>query len=74
MVELLNVRNFGDKTAVMDFQGLSTDTKPTTDYACYKGKVNVDSDSTFYELDTKKLCVYSARNANAVTSNGWWEM
>jgi hypothetical protein len=47
-----------------DRQGLSTDEKPT----------GVESGTTFYEIDTKKIFVYSAANTNPLTSDGWWEM
>jgi hypothetical protein len=45
-----------------DFLGLSTDVKPT----------NIDSDSSFFELDTMKFWVFSKANINPATSNGWW--
>lgn len=52
---------YGDRL----FHGLSTDTKPTT---------GVLSNSMFYELDTGIWWVYSTKNTNAVTSNGWWKL
>jgi hypothetical protein len=45
-----------------DFQGLSTDTKPTE---------GLCEGSTFYELDTKNTYIFSV-NINPATSNGWW--
>lgn len=49
---------------VKNFQGLSTDTKPTE---CGGG-------STFYELDTGAAWVFDIGNINPTTSNGWWEI
>ena len=49
---------------IYEYTGLSTDTKPTT---------GVGDNSTFEELDTKKIWRYSATNTNPVTSTGWWE-
>lgn len=46
-----------------EYQGLSTDTKPTT---------GVPDGSTYYELDTENLKVYDTVNINPATSNGWW--
>lgn len=48
-----------------DYKGLSTDTKPVKDVA---------NDSTFLELDTKKVWVFSELNINPITNNGWWEV
>jgi hypothetical protein len=48
-----------------EFQGLSTDTKPTLD---------IGGGSTFYELDTKKGWVFDLGNVNPATNNNWWEV
>ena len=50
------------KAASLD--GLSTDTKPTT---------NVPVGSIYQELDTGNYWKYSA-NINPTTSNGWWPL
>lgn len=47
------------------YKGLSTDTKPT---------VRVTNNDVFYELDTKKVYMYSALNINPITGDGWWEV
>lgn len=60
MVTKTGVTGGGD---VKSYQGLSSDTKPTT---CGSG-------STFYELDTKKAWVYDANNVNPGTATKWWE-
>jgi len=49
---------------IKNYQGLSTDTKPT----------DCGSGSSFYELNTGKAWIYDKANTNPTTSNGWWEM
>jgi hypothetical protein len=51
-------------TNINEYQGLSTDTKPTD---CGGG-------STFYELNTGKGWVFDSNNTNPATSNGWCEV
>lgn len=46
-----------------EYQGKSSDTKPTT------GVVN---GSTFLDIDSKTLWVYDSNNVNPATGNGWW--
>jgi hypothetical protein len=53
---------FTEEGNIKKFIGLSTDTKPTE---CENG-------STFWELDTKTGYIYSCKNINPATSNGWW--
>ncbi len=50
---------------VIEYAGLSTDSKPV---------VGVGDGSTFWELDTQRIWVFSTSNVNSVTSNGWWEI
>lgn len=50
------------KSLKSEYQGLSTDIKPT----------NCRSGSTFYEIDTKLGYVYDKGNINPATSNHWW--
>jgi hypothetical protein len=54
----------GGGNLVYEYQGLSTDTKPTT---------GVGEGSTFTELDTGDFWQYSVENENPATSNGWWK-
>lgn len=61
--ELIDIRK-GTRN-VKQYQGLSTDTRITTD---------VGNDSSVYLLDTKAIMVYSVANTNPITSDGWWEM
>jgi hypothetical protein len=61
MVVRVGVITGGNKN---EYQGLSTDTKPTD---CGAG-------STFYELDTKKGFIYDLSNKNPATNSFWWEV
>jgi hypothetical protein len=61
-VKQIGITTSGNKK---EFQGLSTDPKPTKD---------VGSGSTFYELDKQKGYIYDSLNVNAITGNGWWEV
>lgn len=58
----------GNNGLKKDFQGLSTDNKPTDD-KIYR----VGYGSTFYEIDTKKVFLYDT-NINPLTNNNWWEV
>jgi len=51
-----------------EYQGLSTDTKPTTDGAGNK----FGSGSTFYELDTGNGFTFDKYNICPTTSTNWW--
>lgn len=60
------ITQYGDMIyGKINFTGLSTDTKPTS---------NVKTEATFYELDTGKVWIYNVKNINPITSNGWWEV
>jgi len=50
---------------IKEFQGLDTDTKPTT---------RIGGMSTFYETNTGKAWVFDELNINPVTTTGWWEV
>jgi hypothetical protein len=58
-------------TGTVDMVGLSTDDKPVGDV---DNIIPIGTDSSFYELDTKKVFIYSKKNINPVTSNNWWEV
>lgn len=51
-----------------DFQGLSTDTKPSTggDFGTVGGL------SMFFESNTGNAFVYDEKNINPETGDGWW--
>ena len=55
----------GGGDIIFEYVGLSTDGKPT---------VGVGDGSTFWELDTQKIWVFSTSNVNPANSNGWWEV
>lgn len=64
MVQVVNVKHIYPGLDTIEFEGLSTDTKPTT--------TDLAPGSTFYELDTGKGWDYSTGNINPATGNGWW--
>ena len=47
-----------------DYSGLSTDEKPVN--------VNIPDLASFWEFDTKTAYIYSVKNINPATGNGWW--
>ena len=60
MVTLITVAG-----STLQYQGLSTDAKPT---------LNVPVGSTFYEDDTGNGWSYDPSNINPITGNGWWSV
>lgn len=51
-------------------QGLSTDTKPLVN----ESGLSLRSQASFLELDTGTTFIFSNKNINPATLNGWWEM
>lgn len=47
-----------------DMSGLSTDAKPVNE--------NIPDLATFWEFDTRTGYIYSIKNVNPATGNGWW--
>lgn len=66
MVSVIKVTRVIPGMDTIEYQGLSTDIKPTPS--------NLAPGSTFYELNTGKGFDYDPNNINPITGNGWWEV
>lgn len=73
IVSAVPVPEAGDNIFRYWFDGVAADTRPTApdDTLGIKG---IADQSIFRELDTGVVYTYSTLNANATTSDNWWEV